>query len=279
MRELQLFGSPRRTILSLGLIGAVIALALTLTLSSVVHAAGSLSFSDAPTGWSITPGEADGNIGKVKATGVKKNRIRYAISGASGFSIKAKSGVVSYDGSAASGSEALLLVTARDRKGKVENATVTVTVSVAGATEPVVEVKRIDPVPPAAQPHEQHSAHEHVPVKVNTRRPMIVKDRSNSTLARFTADVSGGTVVTWEIVNGGDRTSGSRTFSERDGFSIRKDTGLLSYDGSGVPFAGSGSRTLTVSGQKDYYEYFLQIKATAPGYSEKTIDIRVCLLR
>ena len=124
------------------LAAALMALVAALALSSVAHAAGSLSFGDAPTGWSITPGEADGNIGKVKATGVKKNRIRYAISGASGFSIKAKSGVVSYDGSAASGSEALLLVTARDRKGKVENATVTVTVSVAGATEPVVEVKR-----------------------------------------------------------------------------------------------------------------------------------------
>ena len=111
---------------------------------------------------------------------------------------------------------------------------------------------------------------------------MIVEGRSNSTLARFTvtSDLVDNATVTYEIVDGSDRTSESmRTFSERDGFSIRKDTGLLSYDGSGVPFAGSGSRTLTVSGQKDYYEYFLQIKATAPGYSEKTIDIRVCLLR
>ena len=142
------------------LAAALMALVAALALSSVAHAAGSLSFGDAPTGWSITPGEADGNIGKVKATGVKKNRIRYAISGASGFSIKAKSGVVSYDGSAASGSEALLLVTARDRKGKVENATVTVTVSVAGATEPAVEVKRHVPEPPTAQQMQHNHADE-----------------------------------------------------------------------------------------------------------------------
>ena len=79
----------------------------------------------------LTSGESDDNVGAVTAGGVKQKRIRYALSGASGFSIKGKSGVVVYDGSAIDAEQAQLTVTARDSKGKAESASVVITVSVA----------------------------------------------------------------------------------------------------------------------------------------------------
>ena len=124
---------PSALPLLLLLAAALTALVAALALGGVAHAAGPLTFGDTPTGWSITSGEADAKVGTVKATGVKKNRIRYSLADAPGFSVKGKKGVVSYDGSAISADKALLVVTARDRRGKVEEVSVTITVSVAQA--------------------------------------------------------------------------------------------------------------------------------------------------
>ena len=114
------------------LVAALTMLVAALPLNTVSAARGPLTFDDTPTGWSITSGEADSEVGTVKATGVKKNRVRYSVD-APGFSVKGKQGVVSYDGSPIAADKVLLVVTARDRRGKVEEVSVTITVSVAQA--------------------------------------------------------------------------------------------------------------------------------------------------
>ena len=124
---------------------ALIALVAAFALSSVADAAASLSFKETPTGWSVTSGEANDNVGEVQAKGLKKkNRIRYSLAGPSSFSIKPRTGIVQYDGSAISSdvTETHLAVTATDRQGKASPATITITVSV--TAEPVSQ--RQDPV-------------------------------------------------------------------------------------------------------------------------------------
>ena len=111
---------------------------------------------------------------------------------------------------------------------------------------------------------------------------MIAEGHGQAVMVRLTADVPDGTSAEYRIV-GGDhsmsRPSSGKWLSKRDGFELDIDKGVIRYTGSGTPFGGTGSRTLTTSGEKDYYEYFLQVEVTATGYSPTTVDIRVCLLR
>ena len=72
------------------------------------------------------------NVAKVRAVGVDRKRIRYSISGDPAFSITKKRGRISYDGSATGSGLVWLTITARDRMGEYESASITIGVYVQG---------------------------------------------------------------------------------------------------------------------------------------------------
>ena len=123
--------------------------------------AAQLSFGDAPTDWSITSAEAQSEVGKFLATGVKKNRIRYALVAPDGFSVKAKQGVVAYDGTAIAGEQALISLTATDRKGKAESASVTISVSVSQPESETIPQRERVTLEPESSPHTVNSPAVH----------------------------------------------------------------------------------------------------------------------
>ena len=145
----------RKRTLAVAVVGAAALIAATLLSLAGEGGAGdaagkALSFSDAPSGWSVTVGQKDNNVGTVTATGVAAKRIRYSLSGPDGFAIKARSGRVRYDGSALTGSTASLTITARERSDKAGPATITVSVAVAGGSQPVIQEPEPEtPVPSA----------------------------------------------------------------------------------------------------------------------------------
>ncbi len=115
--------------------GVALLLALALAATAAMPAASAteqpkqLTFEAAPNDWSVVSGEPVDKLGRVKASGVHKRRIRYSIDG-TGFAIHKKKGIVSYDGTALGAGEALLTVTARDKGNKAAEATLSIRVTV-----------------------------------------------------------------------------------------------------------------------------------------------------
>lgn len=106
-------------------------LAFVLAVADSAQAADQLRFTSDTGEWAVTSGVADGNIGKVKATGPNNaSRIRYAISGHPAFSITPRGGRVIYDGSPITDGSVQLTATARDRRGKWASASLVLEVSV-----------------------------------------------------------------------------------------------------------------------------------------------------
>ena len=132
---------------------AVAALALLVTVLSAsgdVQASDPLWFKSVEGEWAVTSGVAADNIGKVLARGVPKRYIRYSIDGAEGFSIGRRSGRVSYDGTAISGEQVSITVTARDKNGE------------AASVSRIIEVSVTQPEPPPEE-SEQQSAPQQEP--------------------------------------------------------------------------------------------------------------------
>ena len=234
---------------------ALTVLAATFALSDVAHAAAQLSFKETPTGWSVTSGEANDNVGEVQAKGLKKkNRIRYSLAGPSSFSIKPRTGIVQYDGSAISSdvTETHLAVTATDRRGKASEATVTITVSVTQpAAEP--ELQKGDPEPESEPQVGNIPAQDALRIRGGpTQSPLIYEGHSTKiaklSINRFKTiqherydDESGRTVfipekvarrtkgdgVTWHMVDfsGNAKSQGA----SHHGFSVSGD-GTVTFD-------------------------------------------------
>ncbi|MCY3607749.1 MAG: hypothetical protein OXG57_04830 [Acidimicrobiaceae bacterium] len=109
----------------------LLAAGLLAVVAAPASAKGSLSFDDTPTGWTVTEGERDRNVGSVSASGIKHTKnIRYSLTGPAPFSITKRSGRVMYDGGSLDGTGAVLTITAKHRRGKAEPATITVSVAV-----------------------------------------------------------------------------------------------------------------------------------------------------
>ena len=142
----------------------------------------------------------------MQATGrIKKNRICYSLLGMAGFSVRARTGVVSYDGTELPAGEALLVVTAKHRKGNVDDADVTITVSVTAAeTEPLLQ-RQADSLPLNKGPLGQSAivdpdSSKTLRVHATTTRPMIGRGKfyCQGRLVTFTANKS----VHWRATGG-----------------------------------------------------------------------------
>ena len=118
------------------LVLALMALFFILAAPDSARAADQLWFKSAKGEWAVTSGVAADDIGRALARGVPKTRIRYSIEGADGFSIGRRSGRVSYDGTAVSGEQVSLTVTARDKNGEAASASIIIEVSVTQPTPP-----------------------------------------------------------------------------------------------------------------------------------------------
>ena len=134
-------------------LGVLVLLLSILAAPGSAQAADQLWFKSAEGEWAVTSGVADDDIGKVNARGVPKRYIRYSIEGADGFSIGRRSGRVSYDGTAISGGQVSLAVTARDKNGE------------AASASRIIEVSVTQPTPPPAE-DEQESAPQQEPDNV-----------------------------------------------------------------------------------------------------------------
>ena len=112
------------------------------------QAADQLRFKSASGEWAVVSGEADDDIGKLVARGVRKSRIRYSIEGADGFSIGRRSGRVSYDGTSISEAQVSVTVTARDRDGEAASVSRVLEVSVAQPAPPPEPESQPEAAPP-----------------------------------------------------------------------------------------------------------------------------------
>ena len=251
------------------------ALVAALALSGVSDAAATLSFGDAPTGWSITSGESDDNVGKVAAKGLKKkNRIRYSLAGSDGFSIKPRSGLVQYDGSAINADQTSITVTATDRKGKATQANVTITISVTREQQ----VQR-QPPPPQAQLQQQQEPYE-VVLSKSVRRYDEQAGRYRTTLEPDPTRKP-------TLYASGTRTRGAAFLESNDGSStwiINDDSKaftLVRMDKS--TYTGTEERVMMVdyngASLKEWtkdYTYTFTVTGTNSGGQSVTVTVVVC---
>ncbi|WP_419853360.1 hypothetical protein [Candidatus Poriferisodalis sp.] len=171
----------------------VVLLVSVLAVPGGAQAADQLRFKSVVGEWAVTSGVADDDIGVVRARGVPKPRVRYAVEGADGFSIGRRSGRVSYDGTPMSATQVSLTVTVRDRDGQAASASRVLDITVAqpasqpepaaGGEAGFIGQGAVDDIAPAVSSlkvvstpaaHGAYAAGETITVEVTFSEPVFV---------------------------------------------------------------------------------------------------------